>query len=115
VLPNALPHIMPLFLHIIGAAMAAYGAIGLFGFVNRTELDLGVFLLRGKEQAGFDLTSLTLALAAYAVSFLCAPVADPHLGAKEIAMTIASMLRAPSLASQCGFMLLCVEIQRFSK
>ena len=46
--------------------MAAYGAIGLFGFVNRTELDLGVFLLRGKEQAGFDLMPLLLALAAYA-------------------------------------------------
>jgi hypothetical protein len=49
--------------------MAAYGAIGLFGFVNRTELDLGVFLLRGKEQAGFDLTPLLLTLAAYAVIF----------------------------------------------
>jgi len=66
VLPNAVPHVMPLFPHIIGAAMAAYGAIGLFGFVNRTELDLGVFLLRGKEQAGFDLMPLLLALAAYA-------------------------------------------------
>jgi peptide/nickel transport system permease protein len=69
VLPNALPHTALLFLHIIGAAMAAYGAIGLFGFVNRTELDLGVFLLRGKEQAGFDLTPLLLTLAAYAVIF----------------------------------------------
>ncbi len=37
---------MPLFLHIIGVAMAVYGMIGVFGFVNRTELDLGVCLLQ---------------------------------------------------------------------
>ena len=46
VLPNSMPHTMPLLLHIIGASMAVYGVIGIFGFVNRTEFDLGVCLLQ---------------------------------------------------------------------
>lgn len=55
-----------MFLHIIGAAIAAYGAIGLFGL---NGAGFGVFLLRGKEQAGFELTPLLLALAANALIF----------------------------------------------
>ena len=34
------------FPRIIGVSMAVYGVIGVFGFVNRTEFDLGVCLLQ---------------------------------------------------------------------
>jgi peptide/nickel transport system permease protein len=70
IIPNALPHCIPLLLHVTGAAMAVYGGVGVFGFLNRKSLDLGVFLLRGKEQASFDVTILALTLLAYVIIFL---------------------------------------------
>jgi peptide/nickel transport system permease protein len=70
IVPNTLPHCAPLFIHVLGSALAVYGGIGVFGFINRESLDLGVFLLRGKEQAGLDPMLLLLTLAAYAVIFL---------------------------------------------
>lgn len=70
IVPNLLPHALPIIPYITGVAIAIYGGIGIFGFINRSELDLGVFLLRGKEQAGFDLTILVLTLGSYIIVFL---------------------------------------------
>lgn len=70
IIPNALPLCLPPFLYVVGSAIAVYGAVGIFGFVNRRELDLGVFLLRGKEQAAFDPSLLILSLVAYLILFI---------------------------------------------
>lgn len=48
-LPNSGGVLGPLFIQIIGLAIAIQGAIGLLGFANRTDVDLGILLLRGKE------------------------------------------------------------------
>lgn len=48
-LPNSSATLAPLFIQITGLAVAIRGAIGLLGFTNRTDLDLGILLLRGKE------------------------------------------------------------------
>lgn len=68
--PNLLPHALPFVFYVSGVAVAIFGGVGLFGFINRSELDLGVFLLRGKEQAGYDVTVLVLAMVSYVVVFL---------------------------------------------
>jgi len=47
--PNSLPVIGPIFMQIVGTAIAVYGAIGVLGFSRRTDLDLGMILVRGKE------------------------------------------------------------------
>lgn len=70
ILPNALPLCVPPFFFVVGSAIAVYGAIGLFGFVNRRELDLGVFVLRGTEQASTNPTILVASLAAYISIFV---------------------------------------------
>jgi len=70
VLPNMVPYLAPLSLHVVGAALAVYGGIGIFGFVNRQELDLGVLLLRAKEQAGHSSTLLYFVVFAFAFIFL---------------------------------------------
>lgn len=70
VVPNTVPGCMPLFLFLIGAAIAVYGAIGIFGFVNRQELDLGVFLLRGREQAALDPYLLSASVSCYLALFV---------------------------------------------
>jgi ABC-type dipeptide/oligopeptide/nickel transport system permease subunit len=70
ILPNAISFFAPPFFYVFGAAIAVYGAVGIFGFVNRKELDLGVFLLRGKEQAALDPTLLISAVAAYLLMFI---------------------------------------------
>lgn len=69
VVPNTVPLAAPLFVHTMGAAMAVYGGIGVFGFVSRRELDLGILLLRGKEQAAFDITLLATGVGAYIVLY----------------------------------------------
>jgi hypothetical protein len=50
--------------------LAVYGGIGIFGYVNREELDLGVLLLRAKEQAGDNNTLLPLVVLAFVLIFL---------------------------------------------
>lgn len=70
VLPNAVPHLRPIAIYLLGAAIAIYGGVGVFGFINRQEMDLGVMLLRGKEQAGADPTILLQAVFAYLLIFL---------------------------------------------
>ena len=49
VLPNSLPVLLPLIVQVLGIAMAIRGAIGLLGFSARTDYDLGIIMLRGKE------------------------------------------------------------------
>ncbi|MEL6416027.1 MAG: ABC transporter permease subunit [Pseudomonadota bacterium] len=70
ILPNLLPSCGSLVIHIFGSAMAVYGAVGLFGFVNREEYDLGVMLLRGKEQAALTIVPLVLATIGYGFVFI---------------------------------------------
>ena len=54
-----------LFLHIIGAAIAAYGAIGAFGLNGAGSRRVPP----ARQGAGFELTPLLLALAANALVF----------------------------------------------
>jgi ABC-type dipeptide/oligopeptide/nickel transport system permease subunit len=69
IIPNILPPLLPVAVHVFGAAIAVYGGIGVFGFVNRSELDLGVFLLRGKERAGQGLILLFGTIVAFVAIF----------------------------------------------
>ena len=69
ILPNSIPLLLPMFLHLLGAALAVYGAVGIFGMVSRRDLDLGVLIMRGKEQAAFDASTLILGLFMYVVIF----------------------------------------------
>jgi len=84
VFPNVLPYAIPLFIHVLGAAIAVYGAVGVFGFVSRDAFDLGVFLLRGREQAGFDLTVLVSTLTAYLVIYVGLRVASSRLSQRAL-------------------------------
>lgn len=49
ILPNAISVLLPFAVQVLGAAIAVDGAIGVIGLGNRSDLDLGIFLLRGKE------------------------------------------------------------------
>lgn len=49
ILPNAVSVLIPVALNVLGAALTVSGAIGILGMGNRSELDLGILLLRGKE------------------------------------------------------------------
>jgi ABC-type dipeptide/oligopeptide/nickel transport system permease subunit len=69
VLPNSMPLLRPLALQICGSGIAIDGAIGLLGVGNRTDLNLGTLLVRGKEQFLFSPMLLFLALFAYLVLF----------------------------------------------
>jgi len=64
-LPAALPVLVPVLIQILGSAIAIDGAIGVFGLGNRSDIDLGVFLLRGKEQFLTNPSLLFSALLAY--------------------------------------------------
>lgn len=68
-LPNAMETTVPLALQISGLAIAIEGATGLLGFTNRTDLNLGVMLLRGKENAITHPTLLLASLAAMAIIY----------------------------------------------
>jgi peptide/nickel transport system permease protein len=69
VMPNVAPYLYPLFLHLLGAALAVYGAVGVFGMVSRRDLDLGVMIMRGKEQAAFDTSLILIGVLIYAAIF----------------------------------------------
>lgn len=49
IFPNAVSVLIPVALNVLGAALTVSGAIGILGMGNRSELDLGILLLRGKE------------------------------------------------------------------
>lgn len=65
-LPNATAVLLPFSLQVLGAAIAVDGAIGVIGLGSRVDLDLGVFLLRGKESFLLHPQLLLAALATYA-------------------------------------------------
>lgn len=69
ILPNATGVLLPFALQILGAAIAVDGAIGVIGLGNRSDLDLGIFLLRGKESFFLHPQLLTVALAAYVLLY----------------------------------------------
>lgn len=69
ILPNSTALLRPLALQIAGSGIAVDGAIGLLGVGNRTDLNLGTLLVRGKEQFLFSPTLISLALLAYLVLF----------------------------------------------
>jgi len=67
ILRNGTGVFVPYFLQTFGAAVAIDGAIGILGAGNRTDLNLGMMLLRGKEQI---LTAPWLFVGAL-LSYLC--------------------------------------------
>jgi ABC-type dipeptide/oligopeptide/nickel transport system permease subunit len=69
VLPNASGTWAPYAIQLFGSAIAVEGAIGLLGAGNRTDLNLGTLLLRGKEQLMLSPWLLGLALLAYLALF----------------------------------------------
>lgn len=69
IFPNAGNVLIPLTLQIVGSAVAIDGAIGLLGVGNRSDLNLGTFLIRGKEQFLFAPQLFLISLAAYLVLF----------------------------------------------
>lgn len=72
VLPNAVAVLKPLLLQLFGSAMTVIGAVGVLGMSNRQTLDLGVFLLRGKEQLMTRPSLMLVTLLAFVIVFLIA-------------------------------------------
>jgi peptide/nickel transport system permease protein len=70
VLPNAAAVLGPLFIQVLGVAAAIRGATGLLGFGRRMDYDLGVLLLRGREQLGSDPFLLLVAVASFLLLFI---------------------------------------------
>ena len=69
-LPAAFPVLAPVFIQVLGSAIAIDGAIGVLGLGSRSDIDLGVFLLRGKEQFVTRPGLLASALIAYGAIYL---------------------------------------------
>ena len=69
ILPNATAVVVPFALQVLGAAIAVDGAIGVIGLGSRSDLDLGIFLLRGKENFFLHPQVLIVALAAYGLLY----------------------------------------------
>lgn len=69
-LPAAFPVLIPVFIQVLGSAIAIDGAIGVLGLGSRSDMDLGVFLLRGKEQFVTRPGLLASALIAYGGIYL---------------------------------------------
>lgn len=69
ILPNAGAVLLPYGLQILGGAIAVDGAIGVIGLGNRSDLDLGIFLLRGKESFVLHPQLLLVALCMYALIY----------------------------------------------
>ncbi len=69
ILPNARAVLVPFALQVLGAAIAVDGAIGVIGLGNRSDLDLGIFLLRGKENFFMHPHIFVLSLLMYLVIY----------------------------------------------
>ena len=69
ILPNAAAVIIPFGLQVLGAAIAVDGAIGVIGLGSRSDLDLGIFLLRGKENFFLHPQVLIAAVTAYGLLY----------------------------------------------
>ena len=68
-LPNAAAVLAPLVIQVLGAAIAVDGAIGVLGMGNRSQPDLGVMLLRGKENFTDNPQILLLAVGMFAALY----------------------------------------------
>ena len=69
-LPNAVPVLGPLAIQLLGIAISIRGAIGVLGFSTRADLDLGIILLRGKENITEHPTLMTTALLAITLLYV---------------------------------------------
>lgn len=69
IIPNSLSVVAPLFVQLSGAGAAADGVFGLIGLGNRTSLDIGTLLLRGKENALLYPQMLAFAILSVAALF----------------------------------------------
>lgn len=68
-LPNMVEVMLPYTIQLLGIAIAIDGAIGVIGMGNRSDLDLGIFLLRGKEHFILHPQVLLASLAMYGVMY----------------------------------------------
>lgn len=66
ILPNAVAVLLPYAVQILGGAVAVDGAIGVIGLGSRMDQDLGVFLIRGKENFMLHPQILLVAIVMYA-------------------------------------------------
>lgn len=70
ILPNTVAVLLPFAVQILGGAVAVDGAIGVIGLGSRMDQDLGVFLIRGKENFLLHPQILLVAIAMYATIYL---------------------------------------------
>jgi peptide/nickel transport system permease protein len=71
VLPNAWPVTLPLFILVLGLGLAIPGAVGVLGVTRRADCDVGVLLLRGKENVAGHPGLLISTLVMLVVIYLC--------------------------------------------
>jgi ABC-type dipeptide/oligopeptide/nickel transport system permease subunit len=69
ILPNMILHLMPIYIYLVGNCIAVYGAVGVFGMINRSSNDLGILLLVGREKAAFDASLLLVVILTYLLIF----------------------------------------------
>ncbi len=70
ILPNTGAVLLPFAVQILGGAVAVAGAIGVIGLGSRLDQDLGVFLIRGKENFLLHPQILLVAIAMYIAIYL---------------------------------------------
>ncbi len=70
ILPKAGAVLFPFAIQILGGAVAVDGAVGVIGLGSRVDLDLGVFLIRGKENFLLHPQILLIAIVMYAAIYL---------------------------------------------
>lgn len=79
ILPNTTAVLLPFAMQVAGAALAVDGAVGIVGLGNRSDMDLGVFLLRGKENFNLHPILMISTLIAYALIYSGIAVVDKKL------------------------------------
>ena len=84
-LPTATAILMPFAFQVIGAALAVDGAVGIIGLGNRTDLDLGVFLLRGKENFYLHPVVLCATIVAYLLIYWGLSLASERVRDRHVA------------------------------
>ncbi len=89
ILPNSTEILVPVFLQLVGSAIALDGAIGLLSGGNRTDLNLGTFLIRGKEQFLLNPSLLLTTLAMYALLYFTLDVLMRRRGPETLSSLIA--------------------------
>lgn len=70
ILPNSMPVLAPIAIQLSGAGAAANGVFGVIGLGNRSHLDIGTLLLRGKENALLHPELIIIAIVSVAILFL---------------------------------------------